>query len=152
MRPWILEETNWKEVNNSNYSLAVLTWGATEAHNYHLPYGTDNYQVQHVVERAAEKAWVHAPNVIVLPNIAYGVNTGQMDIKLCMNMMPSTQLSLLKDICQVLQMHGIQKFLIVNGHGGNHFKMMIRELSVLYPDLYLLCNELVPVGLSSTYF
>ncbi|MFA6945259.1 MAG: creatininase family protein [Pedobacter sp.] len=41
IRPYILAETNWKSVKDSNYDLAILPWGATEAHNYHLPYSTD---------------------------------------------------------------------------------------------------------------
>ncbi len=41
MRPYILEETNWKQIKNQKYDVAVLPWGATEPHNYHLPYGTD---------------------------------------------------------------------------------------------------------------
>ena len=43
MRPYILAETNWKAVKETKFELAVLPWGATEAHNYHLPYGTDNF-------------------------------------------------------------------------------------------------------------
>ena len=40
-RPYILSETTWKTVKSTDYQLAVLPWGATEAHNYHLPYSTD---------------------------------------------------------------------------------------------------------------
>ena len=36
MRPYILAENNWKTVKETEYKLAVLPWGATEAHNYHL--------------------------------------------------------------------------------------------------------------------
>lgn len=41
-RPYVLAETNWKTVKTQNYTVAVLPWGATEAHNFHLPYATDN--------------------------------------------------------------------------------------------------------------
>jgi creatinine amidohydrolase len=41
MRPYILAEINWKFVKENPYEVAVLPWGATEAHNYHLPYSTD---------------------------------------------------------------------------------------------------------------
>ena len=41
-RPYILAETHWKTVKNTPYEVVVLPWGATEAHNYHLPYATDN--------------------------------------------------------------------------------------------------------------
>ena len=36
--------------------MAVLPWGATEAHNYHLPYGTDVYEADAIAEAAGKKA------------------------------------------------------------------------------------------------
>jgi creatinine amidohydrolase len=38
MRPFILAETNWKHIKDAQIDLAILPWGATEAHNYH-PHG-----------------------------------------------------------------------------------------------------------------
>jgi len=40
-RPYILAETTWQAVRDTKFEVAVLPWGATEAHNYHLPYATD---------------------------------------------------------------------------------------------------------------
>ena len=135
-RPYILSETNWKSVKNTQYNVAVLPWGATEAHNYHLPYGTDHYLAQKVANKSAEKAWNNGANIVVLPCIPFGVNTGQIDVPLCMNMNPSTQYAVLKDVMQVLDKHSIYKLVIVNAHGGNNFKQMIRELSLVYPDMF----------------
>ncbi len=135
-RPYLLEETNWPTVRDTDYQVAVLSWGATEAHNYHLPYATDNYEAKYIATEAARIAWEQGAKVIVLPHIPYGVNTGQLDIKLCMNMNPSTQYAVLKDIVDVLVRHQITKLVILNGHGGNNFKMMIRELAVDFPQLF----------------
>jgi creatinine amidohydrolase len=137
MRPYILAETNWKEVKSQNYQLAVLPWGATEAHNYHLPYATDNIQCDYVASRSAELAWDQGARLIVLPTVPFGVNSGQMDVALCLNMNPSTQLALLMDLVQVLNNNHIDKLVILNGHGGNNFKSMIRELSVHYPEVFV---------------
>lgn len=136
-RPYLLAETNWQEVQKTNFEVAVLPWGATEAHNYHLPYATDNLQNDAIVEPAARLAWEQGAKVLVLPGIPYGVQTGQMDLKLCMNIMPSTQLAILKDLCDVLVRAGVPKLVIFNGHGGNDFKMMVRELSVHFPQLFV---------------
>jgi creatinine amidohydrolase len=136
-RPYLLAETNWKAVKETEYSLAVLPWGATEAHNYHMPYGTDNYQVEYVAEKAASKAWDLGARLLVLPVIPFGVNTGQADIPFCMNMMPSTQLAILKDVCEVLRMHKVKKLVILNGHGANNFVTHIRELAGLFPELFV---------------
>ena len=97
-RPFILDELTWKTVRDTRYEVAVLPWGATEAHNYHLPYTTDNIQAEAVAARAAERAWERGAKVVVLPTVPFGVNTGQLDIPLCINMNPSTQWLVLRDV------------------------------------------------------
>jgi len=136
-RPYILAETNWKQVKSTKYEVAVLPWGATEAHNYHLPYATDNIQNEHVAALAAKKAWEKDCKVVVLPNVPFGLNTGQLDVDLCLNMNLSTQIAVLKDLVDVLSRQNIQKLVIMNGHGGNHFKQIIREMSFHYPDVFI---------------
>jgi creatinine amidohydrolase len=141
MRPYILAETNWKAIKEQQVEVAILPWGATEAHNYHMPYATDNIQAEAVAAEAARIAWEEGAKVMVLPVIPFGVNTGQYDITLDINLNPSTQLAILDDIITVLNRQGIYKLLILNGHGGNDFKPMLRELGLRFPDMFLLtCN------------
>jgi len=127
-RPYVLAESTWKTVDPMPYEAAILPWGATEAHNYHLPYATDSIQSEQVAIRAAERAWSRGARVVVLPTVPFGVNTTQLDIKLCLSMNPSTQAALLGDLVASLETQGIHKLVIVNGHGGNDFRQMIREL------------------------
>lgn len=141
MKPYILAENNWKNIKEMNVELAVLPWGATEAHNYHMPYATDNYQVDAVAEMSAKIAWKLGAKVLVFPTVPFGVNTGQPDIKLDLNLNPSTQLQILRDIITVLNRQGIYKLLVLNGHGGNNFKPLLRELGLEFPKMFLsLCN------------
>jgi creatinine amidohydrolase len=141
IRPYILAETNWKDVKESNYDLAVLPWGATEAHNFHLPYATDVIEADNIASESAKIAWQNGAKVIVLPTIPFGVNTGQADIKLDINLNPSTQSAILIDIIEVLLRSQIFKLLILNSHGGNDFKQIIRELGLKYPKMFLsTCN------------
>lgn len=137
MRPYILAEVNWKGIQSQTYDLAILPWGACEAHNYHLPYGTDIYEADAVAAESARKAWELGAKCIVLPTIPFGVNTGQTDILLDINLHPSTQLKILDDIIEVLNRQGIHKLLVFNSHGGNDFKTMLRELGVKYPKMFL---------------
>ena len=127
-RPYVLAETTWKTVAATPYDVAVLPWGATEAHNYHLPYATDNIQTEALAIEAARLAWERGAKVVVLPTVPFGVNTGQLDIKLCLNMNPATQAALLADLVNALEVQGVYKLVIFNGHGGNDFRQMIREL------------------------
>ena len=85
-RPFVLAESNWKAVKDTPFEVAILPWGATEPHNYHLPYATDNYETGALAERAAEIAWNKGAKVVVLPTVPFGVNTGQLDLKLAINM------------------------------------------------------------------
>lgn len=137
MRPYLLEETNWKAVKLTDFQVAVLPWGATEAHNYHLPYTTDNILAYHIAAEAARIAYSRGGKVIVLPTIPFGVNTGQPDVKLDLNLNPGTQLMILKDLITVLDRQGIHKLVILNAHGGNDFKQIIRELNLVFPKMFL---------------
>jgi creatinine amidohydrolase len=126
-----LNELTWKTVRDVRYEVAVLPWGATEAHNLHLPYSTDNVQAEAVAVRAAERAWGLGAKVVVLPVVPFGVNTGQLDIPLCVNMNPTTQALVVRDVATGLAEQGIPKLVIFNGHGANDFRQMIRELEPL---------------------
>jgi creatinine amidohydrolase len=141
MKPYILAETNWKTIKEQDIELAILPWGATEAHNYHLPFATDNIMVERIAIESARIAGNKGASIIVLPTIPFGVNTGQMDIKLNINLNPSTQFAILNDVIDVLNRHEIYKFLILNGHGGNDFKQIIRESGLKYPKMFICsCN------------
>jgi len=137
IRPYILAETNWKAIKDSSFEVAILPWGACEAHNYHLPYGTDIIEAESIAAEAARLAYDQVAKVIVLPAIPFGVNTGQHDVMLDMNMNPSTQLVVLRDVVETLNRHGIHKLIILNSHGGNDFKTMIRELGLKFPEMFL---------------
>ena len=127
-RPYILAESTWKTVEATPYDVAILPWGATEAHNYHLPYATDSIQCDALAAESARLAWQRGARITVLPCVPFGVNTGQLDIKLCLNMNPATQAALLADLVHAIEGQGIRKLVIFNGHGGNDFRQMIREL------------------------
>src|SRR5437867_7924131 len=137
-RPYVLEEVTWTSVTAARYDVAVLPWGATEAHNRHLPYGTDTIEARSIAIEAARLAWERGAKVVVLPAVPFGVQTGQLDIPLCLNLNPSTQALVLRDLATALAGQGVPKLVVLNGHGGNDFKQMIRELQPAVP--LLLCT------------
>lgn len=127
-RPYVLNEITWKAVRGTRFEVAVLPWGATEAHNTHLPYATDSIATEQVAIRAAQLAWDAGARVLVLPLVPYGVQTGQLDIPFCLNLNPSTQSLMLRDLAQSLDGQGVRKLVVLNGHGGNDFRQIIREI------------------------
>lgn len=136
-RPYLLAEAYWPDPRDTPYEVVVLPWGATEAHNYHLPYATDVIQCDHVAAEAARRAWKAGTRVAVLPTVPFGVNTGQLDIPFCLNLMPSTQAAILRDLVDVARRAGVRRFVVLNGHGGNYFRQMLRELGAHFPDMFL---------------
>jgi creatinine amidohydrolase len=127
-QPLVLARAHYRDLKKAKYDLALLPWGATEAHNYHLPYGTDILQAERIAEESARIAAARGARIIVLPPIPYGVNTLQLDIPLTINMNPSTQAAIVRDVVDSLEASGIPKLAILNSHGGNDFKFIIREL------------------------
>ena len=128
MRPWILAETNYGHVKEHPYDVAVLPLGATEPHNLHLPYGTDTFEAEAIGTRVCEAAWQSGARVALLPAIPYGTETNQMRFPLAMNLNPSTLGLVVRDLVDSLAQHNIRKLLILNSHGGNDLKPLLREL------------------------
>jgi creatinine amidohydrolase len=153
MRPYILEQTSWKQVNECDYEVAILPWGATEPHNYHLPYGTDSLETAEITAQAAAKAWDKGAKIMVLPTIPLGVqNMGQIELPFCLHTRPSTQRLILEDVLTSLDRQGIRKLVLANGHGGNDFKATIRELQPQYPETFICLVEWYDILDSHEYF
>ncbi|WP_346856345.1 creatininase family protein [uncultured Draconibacterium sp.] len=153
MKPYMLEETNWKQVKHQKYEVAILPWGATEPHNYHLPYGTDSLETSKIAEDAAAKAWNRGAKIMVLPVIPLGAqNVGQIHLPFCLHTRPSTQLIILEDILSALSGQGIKKLVLMNGHGGNDFKPLVRELQPKFPDVFISLVEWFKIMDTELYF
>lgn len=153
MKPYILQETHWKTLKEEKFEVAVLPWGATEPHNYHLPYGTDNLETGKIAEISAGKAWKRNAKVMVLPTIPLGVqNPGQIELPFCLHTSPQTQKLIVRDIVKALYRQDIKKVIILNGHGGNDFKPIIREIHADYQDLFLGLTDWFKIPEGLTFF
>jgi creatinine amidohydrolase len=141
MDPWRLEEINYAQVkSNPPFQAAVLPLGATEPHNLHLPYGTDTFQVEVIARKACACAARLGGRVLLLPALPYGTETNQMKFPLAMNLNPSTVARVIGDLVDSLQTHGIYRCLLLNGHGGNDLKWVLRELHLSTKVHLFLCN------------
>lgn len=138
-----LTKDNYGTVKDLKYDYAILPWGATEPHNYHLPYMTDCYLAYSIASDSVNQA-LEQYNIrgMVLPPICLGSqNPGQTDLPFCIHGRYETQKYILKDVIDSLLRHNIHKLLIMNGHGGNSFKNMIRDFSLDYPMMEVMSCE-----------
>jgi creatinine amidohydrolase len=141
MDPWRLAELNYGRIKGeAPFEVAVLPLGATEPHNLHLPYGTDTFQVEAIAARSCAYAHDRGARVVLLPAIPYGTETNQMHFPLAMNLNPSTLARVIGDLVDSLGAHGIARCLILNGHGGNDLKWVLRELHRSTKVHLSLCN------------
>jgi len=126
----VLSEQNHAFIRSQKWEVAVLPFGATEPHNFHMPYGTDNYEVDVVGRRVCEYAYKKGAKVLLLPTMPFGVNTNHLKVPgaLALSVTPTTLLKVLSDLVEALERQGIRKLMLLNGHGGNELKPLTREL------------------------
>jgi creatinine amidohydrolase len=130
MREWVLAEQNHAGIKARKWEVVVLPFGATEPHNLHMPYGTDNFQVEEIGSRACKWSTARGASVLLLPTIPYGVNTNHLKIPggLACSVTPTTLLHVLTDLVDSMERQGVKKMVLLNGHGGNELKPLTREL------------------------
>jgi creatinine amidohydrolase len=139
-KPWNLVENHYGFIKNQKFEVAVLPLGATEPHNLHLPYGTDLFEGTIVGDKICEAAYSRGAKVVLLPTIPFGTQTNMRQFPLAINLNPSTLNLMIADIVESLVNSGIRKILLLNSHGGNEFKPLLRELAGKTSAHLFLCN------------
>lgn len=134
--PLVLLDATYPRVRDHRPNVAVLPWGATEAHGGHLPHGTDVYEASAVAARAAEIAHARGEGVrpVVLPTIPFGNDEQQLDQAATISITTATAAALLRDVVRSLARQGVTRLAILNGHGGNEFKPLVRDLAGEFAD------------------
>lgn len=139
-------EANYKQLLEDKPNVAVLPWGATEAHNYHMPHGTDVYEAQLLAEHAAGAAAKQGAKPIVLPVVPFGNDGQQLDQVATISIGTATAMAILGDVVNSLQKQNIDKLVILNAHGGNEFKPLVRDLQAKTGMFIVVVNfwQLIP--------
>ncbi|MBN1124749.1 MAG: creatininase family protein [Sedimentisphaerales bacterium] len=140
IREWDITTTNLERIVNRQYEVAVLPTAAIEAHNRHLPEGQDFLHTTWVSRRSCELAWPPCKSVICLPTIPYGIDCNQLAFPLAIHVSQSALDAMVSDIIASLRHHGIRKIVLLNGHGGNEFKSLIRQIQCNMDVFVFLCN------------
>src|SRR5580765_5740740 len=112
-RPFILLEANYRQLLDNKPNVAILPWGATEAHNYHLPHGTDVIEAATVAERGAAVAFEAGGKPLVLPAIPFGNNAQQLDQAATIHLSTPTAFAILLDVARSLKTQGIDRLVIL---------------------------------------
>ena len=132
-RPFVLHEATLPQIQKLAPNVAVLPWGATEAHNKHLPHGTDVTEVTAIAEGAVQRANEQGARCLLLPTIPFGNDNMQVSQVATITMRSSTQQLVLFDVADSLVRQGIDRLVVINGHGANEFRSMIRDVMLDLP-------------------
>ncbi len=128
-RPYVLADLSYGVIKHADIHVAVLPLGATEPHNLHLPYGTDVFEGTIVGERICEAAHARGAKVVLLPTVPFGVETNMRALPLAINVHQETLNHYVRDVVHSLRHSGVHKIVLLNSHGGNEFKPLLRELA-----------------------
>jgi creatinine amidohydrolase len=137
---WDLTATSQRRIRARRYEVAVLPIGATEAHNLHLPEGTDWRLATYIARESCRRAWERCHGVICLPALPFSSDCNLLDFPLTIHVSQATVDAMVTDVVRSLRHHGIRKVLLLNGHGGNHFMPLVRELQSETDVHVFLCN------------
>ncbi|MFC1677724.1 creatininase family protein [Planctomycetota bacterium] len=137
---WDLASTNLGRIRKRNYEVAVLPIAAIEAHNRHLPQGQDYFHTTYIAKRCCEQAWPKTESVIALPALPYGVDCNLSDFPLTIHVSQMVLDAMVTEIITSLRKHNIRKIVILNGHGGNDFKPLVRQIQSDMDVFVFLCD------------
>ena len=113
----------WEELTSPDFITAVeksartcvIPLGIIEKHGPHMPLGTDLIDVREVAIRAAE-----AEFTIIFPPFYFGQIYEAMQQPGTVAYSPQTVLAVLQETCDEIHRNGIEKIILVSGHGGNN--------------------------------
>ncbi len=137
---WDLTSTNLGRAAGRRYEVAVLPTCAIEPHNRHLPEGQDWRETSWIARECCRRAWEQTQNVLCLPALPYGVDCNLLEFPLAVHVSQNTLNAMVAEIFTSLRAHGLRKFVILNGHGGNEFMPLVREIQCRHDFFVFLCN------------
>lgn len=96
--------------------VGIIPLGANEQHGPHLRMGTD----WRIAERLAEEVVLAANGLALMtPPLPVGFSPHHMGFAGTLTARPATITALLDDVVDSLRTHGLERFIVMNGHGGN---------------------------------
>ncbi|RSN75925.1 MAG: hypothetical protein DSO07_10630 [Thermoproteota archaeon] len=118
---WLM---SWREFQEAaeETDIVILPVGVLEAHGPHLPLGTDFIVPQHLAELLASKL-----NALIAPAVPYGVVHSLLGYPGSISIGKDTLKNLIKDLIKGLASNGLDKVIILNGHGSRDHLDAISE-------------------------
>jgi creatinine amidohydrolase len=114
----VLADLTWPEAAAAlqRARIALLPIGSCEQHGRHLPFDTDAAVADELARRLARRL---ADLAVLCPTVGYGLSEHHLGFAGTLTLRPNTLLAVLADLLESLHHAGLQRVLVINGHGGN---------------------------------
>ena len=114
----VLANLSWPEVRDiaDKVEIVLIPLGSNEQHGPNLSLDLDIAKASAFCRLVSERLY---PRVLVAPGPAWGVSFHHMNFPGTITLAPETFIQVLLEIVGSLHAHGFERFLFVNGHGGN---------------------------------
>lgn len=143
-QPLILANLSWPEVDEirDQVEMVLIPVGSNEQHGPNLSVKMDIAAATGFCNKASAMSY---PKLMVAPSLPWGVSYHHMNFPGTITVSAETFIQTLVEVVESLMAHGFERFLIVNGHGGN--------VAPLGDAVVRINEELQPVFIgASTYF
>ncbi len=140
-----LDHMTWPEVEEAlkTIKVALLPIGSCEQHGPHLELRTDAVRAYEIARRLTSQ--LH-PETIICPTINYGQSQHHLGFPGTLSLKPRTLMAVVEDILTSLLHHGIRKFLIINGHGGNNpLLQVVASEFKMHNDVEIAISGITPI-------
>ncbi len=142
---WLTELTrpafeDWLE--HEEHPVVIIGIGSIEQHGPHLPLGMDSLAVKKIIHMVASRS-----NSVCVHPCWPGFSPHHMGFRGTITFSWDTLMGVLMDTIGSLAYHGVKRFIIVNGHGGNTQIMnLVAQLAKRENDVLVF----VPTGPAGT--
>ena len=118
MKRFLMDEMIWPEVEaaKDKIKMVVIPTGSCEQHGPNTTFATDTVRSYEFCKLLGDRM---GDKILICPPVTYGVSTHHMGFPGTVTINPETLVHVYMDIVRSMHRHGFEKFLFVNGHGGN---------------------------------
>ena len=104
----------------------IIPIGSTEQHGPNGLIGTDHLDAEFVAKGVGDEI-----GCLVAPTLTIGMSQHHLGFAGSITLRPSTLIALVGDVVTSLMKHGFERFLFINGHGGN-----VATVTAAFDEIY----------------